>query len=215
MRGLARELLYTEVQHLQNFELAGDLMEKTLYPLYLETCNLGYKWKNSPVETFNEVFYQLVRINLDPNPEEFLYENYIEDAREDMGSLYAANYVFCFVWLLTKLSDDDSSRVRYFLATLEQILSKDGNYFPYFKQWFEENSLPKYKFSFSPSPAWSTEEYSRDEWNVVTHNFDQSWIERIVKRCPDRLDRLAVLHRIESAFLGKPCDYVKAGLIPF
>ena len=201
MKGLARDLIYTDKCALDAFGLPFGFMEDGLYPLYIETKDNEYNWKNSPLLTFNEIFYQITRVYLDPHPETDIKVNYLNDAYSDMGRRYESDYIFCFVWAILKMQIAVPQRVRYFMIALERYLSQAAMaYFPSFEKWVRDYPGLKSNIDYSPHPDLSKGDYSLTEWEDVTDDFTQETIVRIINQYKSKEEKLLVLNSIECAF---------------
>ena len=206
MKGLERELIYTDASHLDYLRLPENLVDG-LYPLYLETIDSVTSDEFPAVDVFNEALYQIIRVYLDPHPEEKIKVKYIDDAAVDVGGMPKAYYVFCFVWLLLKLEEDLPRKVKFFLITLEKIISEDSEMFIPFRNWQYQNQWRKPELDFSPAPVVFFNEYSRETWARITDKFSRYKIRQIVKRYATKDEQLRILKHIECAYLNIPYDY--------
>lgn len=206
MKGLERELIFSDVSHMSHLRLPDDLVD-SLYTLYLETIDSVTSGELPAIDVFNEALYQITRIYLDPYPEENIKVKYIDDAAVDLGGMPQAYYVFCFVWLLLELETELPRKVKLFLVTLKKIISRDSEMFIPFRDWQYHNQWRKPEMDFSPSPVLFFSNYSREEWEKVTNHFSEIRIKLIVQRYESKDEQLRILKHIECAFFERQYDY--------
>ena len=142
---LERELTYVGKKELGEY-LEGNLLNKELYKAYLGIKDNGYRWKHSAVETFNEVYYQCTRVYNDPNPEEEVYVNYLNNARDDMGTRYASDMIFAMVNAIFEIMDNRPDNVEFFMAELKPHLKNDTLYYQPFEDFANSFTTKNYTF---------------------------------------------------------------------
>ena len=80
---LGRKLIFTDQFEL-NAYLQDNVLNTELYKAFLSVKDHRYRWKHTPVETFNEVYYQCTRVFNDPNPESDILGSYLNDAKDNI-----------------------------------------------------------------------------------------------------------------------------------
>lgn len=206
MTGLQRDLIYFPLGHIEYFEysfnMPSGLMVEGLYPLFVKTKS-EYEWPWSAAQTFDEIFFQLTRIYLDPHPEEDWHEKYIQDTTDnlELEAMYRAYYVFSFVLSILKLQRTVPSKIKYFMVALEDTIANWG-YESDFSQWVYLNQHWQCDMDFSPRPNVNLNQYCTEAWREVTDDFEKWKIDSIIRKYKRKEYKLNVLNAIEHAHLG-------------
>jgi hypothetical protein len=147
-----------------------------------------------------------------------LWDNYLNVAKENLGTRYASDLCFTMVYAVLQLQKNLPRNAEYFCSVLKsQHLDKETCYYPGFNRLID-SCKDKYETDFTPNPCspdkfdveeWTpdssghyvlTPKYNSHWWKTETANFDQNKIREIVNVWQTKEDRIAVLDRIERAF---------------
>jgi len=199
---LERALTFTEKEELEEY-LKGNLLNKELYKAYLANKDNYYRWKNSPLTTFNEVYYQCTRIFNDPHPESEIYYTYLNDAKYTLGTRYASDMLFSMVNAVFEIMEDRPSNVEFFQMELQAYLKNEQCYYQQYlefaKKFVETNGKQKVELKYTPLPP-NRLIYEPNDWQELTNDFDELLIRKLVKRYEKTVDKLAFIDKIEEAY---------------
>jgi len=205
MQGLERFLIYYDKSDLNEY-LDDNLLYKELYMAYIANKDNCYNWKHSAVDTYNEVYFQCTRAFNDPHPEDQMYERYLNDARDTLGTRYASDMIFAMVNALFTIMENKPNNVVYFLAELQARYKNDKCFFPQYAQ-FAQDFIAKHgqislTFPYMPISADSLFLFSDSDWVQATHDFDEYHIRQLVNRYKTTDDKLELIKNIENAFIA-------------
>lgn len=177
---------------------------RELYKVYLKSKDQSYKWKTSALETFDEVLYQITRVYDDPSPEENVFDNYLNDAKNNIGTRYGSDFVFCIVWAILKLVDNRPDNVEFFLVSLEPKISH-SLYFSDLADFVKDMECKgiKCEWDFNPNPVCLSKlNLVKDwmNWEAITNGYDETLIRKYVNRYQAKQDKLALLRMIEEEY---------------
>lgn len=219
-----RPFIYRSREDIDAF-LEESQLWRDIYEVFLRVKDNAYYLKVPSVKMFNEVRYQCVRLMLDKHPEENVYGNYLNDARDTLGWRYASDLCFSMVYAVLSLLKNPPIQMPRFCAILrDNKLKTEQCYFPDFKQFVEEQKAKgaEYEIDLQPMPelpkamrnagyegqtvmngvavnSWFPT-YGSDWWKGVTKDFDQETIREVVALWQDKDERLEVVQMIEQAF---------------
>lgn len=216
---LERQLTYRDRTELSE-HLQDNLLNKELYKAYLRCRDQEYKWKTSAVDTFNEVYYQCIRVMMDKNPEENVYSNYLNDAKANIGTRYGSDFVFCMVWAIFQLQAKRSESVEFFLTELEPHIMKSQYFEPMssFVLDMRHRGQDNFYTDFRPDPVapcnicipkkvsfiesiFGNEDYKGQSiWSTVTKDYRKDTIIDIVKRYRTKDEQDEIRKIIEEAY---------------
>lgn len=200
---LGRELMFTD-----QFELSaytkGNLLNTELYKAYLSIKDNTYRWKHSPVDTFNEVYYQCTRVYNDPNPESDLWGTYLNDARDTFGTRYASDMIFSMVSAIFDIMSNKPDNVDFFQAELKALMKNNIAYFQPYEQ-FAKDFILKYgkqhlEFPYTPVPPKQIAAEELINFKSLTHDYEEFYIRQLVDRYKSVEDKLALIDLIERAY---------------
>lgn len=203
MESLERDLIFTEKHELAEY-VHENLLNKELYKAYLANKDNNYTWKHTPVDTFNEVYYQCTRVYNDPNPESDIYNNYLNDARDNLGTRYASDMIFSMVNAIFLIMDNRPENVEFFQAELQAKLKDEQHYFEQYAK-FAQNFIKTYgrqtlNFPISPVSPRRLSWWDWKSWKKCTDDFDEFYIRKYVNRYTKLEDQLSVIDIIEKAY---------------
>lgn len=200
---LERELIFTDRYEFKSY-IEDNLLNKELYKAYLSIKDNGYRWKHSPLETFNEVYYQCTRVYNDPNPESNVRRLYLDDARDTMGTRYASDMIFSMVSAIFDIMNNKPDSVDFFQAELKAIMKDDLLYFqPYAKfaeEFIQAHGKQNLTFPYSPVPPKMLSSEEILSLQTITNDFDEYHIRKLVDRYSNLEDKLALIDLIEGAY---------------
>ncbi len=199
---LERELMFTDRTDIDDY-LNESILNKELYDLYIQIKDVEYYWKHTSIETFNEVYYQCTRIFNDPHPEENIYTNYLDNAKNTLGTRYASNLVFAIVNAIFCVMKQRPANVDYFQNVYDDSIRSDNKYYNEFlslaSRFIDKHGYVDLKFPFNPCCN-NIGIHQRKDWVKITNDFDQKTIIKIIDRFSKALDKKFVLSFIENAF---------------
>ena len=111
-----REFIYRNRPDIDAFLEESELWSN-LYGLFLGIKDNAYYLKIPAVTMFNEVRYQCVRVMLDKHPEENIWMNYLNNAKDTLGWRYASDLCFSLVYAVLSLMENPPKQVPFFLNT--------------------------------------------------------------------------------------------------
>lgn len=218
-----RPFIYRERESIESF-LEESQLWKDIYEVFLRVKDNAYYLKVPSVKMFNEVRYQCVRLMLDKHPEENVYVNYLNNARDTLGWRYASDLCFSMVYAVMSLIKNTPMQVTHFCTILsENRLKGDRCYFPYFNQLVEEKKTTEvqYEIDLSPMPespkvirntgynsykqttigiegVW-VQTYDNGWWKRQTLDFDSGAIQEIIALWSDPQEQQEITQRIDLA----------------
>lgn len=219
-----RPFIYRSREDIDAF-LEESQLWRDIYEVFLRVKDNAYYLKVPSVKMFNEVRYQCVRLMLDKHPEENVYGNYLNDARNTLGWRYASDLCFSMVYAVLSLLKNLPVQMPRFCGILcDNKLKMEQYFFPDFKQFVEEQKAKgaEYEIDLKPMPElpkamrnagyegqivmngvavnnWIPT-YGSEWWKGVTKGFDQDTIREVLTLWTDKQERLEVLQIIEQAF---------------
>lgn len=212
---------YQPRKDIDEFLNESDLWNE-LYETFLTVKDNTYRLKVSSVVMFNEVYYQCVRVAQDSHPEEDVWYNYLNDARDNLGWRYASDLCFSIAYAALSLMQNPPRQATRFCAILAgKIFANDAHYFPAFKELVDrlKSEGKLYDVRFLPTPMKPGDIFSEERtsidyngnvtrsplyddewWKNVTDNFCVENIKEIVSLWSEPKDKLSILERIEEAY---------------
>lgn len=200
---LQRQLAFTDRHEVAEY-IHGSLLNKELYKAFLANRDNCYRWKHSPVETFNELYYQCTRVYNDPNPESEVYYNYLNNARDNLGQRYASDMIFAMVNAMFIIMDNKPENVEFFQSELQAHLKNETCFYQQYTDFANEFvrqygkqilSFPYCPVSLSKITGWDA-----DSWKECTKDFDEYYIRKYVNRYSNTEDKLQFIDLIEKAY---------------
>lgn len=220
-----RPFIYRERESIESF-LEESQLWKDIYEVFLKVKDNAYYLKVPSVKMFNEVRYQCVRLMLDKHPEESLFVNYLNNARDTLGWRYASDLCFSMVYAVMSLIKNPPEQATHFCTILsENRLKGEQWYFPHFRQFIEETKAVggQYEIDLSPMPespkvmrntgyygtkttslgmfpesAW-IQTYDNGWWKRQTLDFDSDAIQEIIALWSDTQEKQEITQRIDAA----------------
>lgn len=198
-----REFIYRNRPDIDAFLEESELWSN-LYGLFLEIKDNAYYLKIPAIAMFNEVRYQCVRIMLDNHPEENIWMNYLNNARDTLGWRYASDLCFCLVYAVLSLMENPPKQVPFFLNTLlKRKLVNENCYFPDVEIFVKHHQIVgnKYSIDFTPQaelPHRIVKDFRW--WQNVTNDFEEDTIRRVLNLWENREDKLYILNSMESNY---------------
>jgi hypothetical protein len=198
-----REFIYRNRPDIDAFLEESELWSN-LYGLFLEIKDNAYYLKIPAVTMFNEVRYQCVRVMLDKHPEENIWMNYLNDAKDTLGWRYASDLCFSLVFAVLSLMENPPKQVPFFLNTLlRRKLANETCYFPHVDFFVKHHQKVgnKYAIDFTPE-AECPPKILKDFrwWQNVTNDFDETAIREILGLWENMKDKMYVLDTIENNY---------------
>lgn len=174
-----------------------------LYGLFINIKDNSYYLKVPSVKMFNEVHYQCVRLMLDRHPEEDIWGNYLNPAKESLGWRYASDLCFSLVYAVLSLVKDPPPQIPRFLRLLkEKKMKTEECYFPYCENFVSNTRDRNYEISLKPCPEKPDRIYyvygSTFSWQEATCDFDQERIRAIVRLWETKEEQLEILNIIQK-----------------
>lgn len=219
-----RPFIYRSREDIDAF-LAESQLWIDLYQLFIRIKDNSFRFKLDETTFFNEVCYQCVRVLLEDHPEKDVYNNYLNDAKDNLGTRYASDLCFSMVYAVLSLMKNVPLKVNFFLeALLNKKLKTEMSYFPYIEQYVNEKKSNGtcYGIDLSPKPelpdvmkntktkketilnccphVFYENVYGPDWWKFITQDFDQDAIRDIVNIWSSKKDRIEILRQIEEAY---------------
>ncbi len=200
---LGRKLIFTDQFEL-NAYLQDNVLNTELYKAFLSVKDHRYRWKHTPVETFNEVYYQCTRVFNDPNPESDILGSYLNDAKDNMGTRYASDLIFSMVNAIFNVMADKPANIDFFQVCLKDLMKDDDTYFKplelFADEFVQKHGLIHLEFPYSPVPP---EQISSEElmnFDSITHDYEEYYIRKLVDRYEHSKDKLKLIDIIEKAY---------------
>lgn len=208
-----RIFIYRNREDIDAFLEEGQLW-RDLYDVFLRTKDNTYYLKISSARMFNEVRYQCVRVMLDKHPEENIWRNYLNDARDRLGWRYASDLCFSMVYaVLSLLKNPPEQVVRFCKVLHDSKLKTEPDYFPDFDTFVREYKQKGICYDIDLSAEAESPSVIRslacldehfiidsDWWRKITSNFEQQSIRDIVSLWNDKEEKLEIVNMIEDAF---------------
>ena len=203
MKYLEQLLTYKNKSDLNEF-LDDNLLNKELYMAYIANKDNCYHWKNSALDTFNEVYLQCTRAFNDPHPEDQIYERYLNDSRDTLGTRYASDMIFSMVNAIFTIMENKPNNIVFFLAELQARFKDDRFFFHQYAKFAEDfitkNGSLSLTFPYQPVDPELLEIFDFPDWEMVTHNYDEYYIRKFVDRYSAIKDKLKLIDLIEKAY---------------
>ena len=194
-----------------------------IYEMFINIKDNGYNLKVPSIKMFNEVHYQCVRLMLDPHPEENIWANYLNPAKESLGWRYASDLCFSLVYVVLSFVKKPPPQIPRFLRLLkEKKMKTEEWYFPYCKNFVFNTRGRNYEVSLKPCPEKPDKIYymygDTFSWQEATCDFDQERIRDIVRLWKTKEEQLEVLQLIENNFTWEqqhPTSFLSVDELPF
>ncbi len=214
---LPRPFIYREREDIDEF-LDESKLWRDLYDVFLQVRDNVYHLKVPAVKMFNEVRYQCVRLMLDKHPEEDIWSNYLNNAKDTLGWRYASDLCFSMVYAVLSVLKDPPCHVQRFCKILSDGKFKDEEaYFPHFAGLVRLQKILNNSYEIDLTPCPERPQKIRDAimvfptgkefyvydaiwWKEQTHDFDQDYIRFIIDQWQSKEDKLEMLSVIEENF---------------
>lgn len=184
-------------------EFLREPINERLYGFYLELR--GERWHfgpdNSALLLFNEIYFQLTRVeyehNIDLNLDEYTQEIEGNTTGKEHGIIFVYKMIFAF--LLLRKNNSNVAK-----------LFQNCVYYRYNRTWDERTHSAlgaiikedkKYSVELRPTPCRVKElEVVALQWDEITNNFNPSSIKEVLNLWSSKEEKITVLHLIEDAY---------------
>lgn len=206
---LPRTLFWTDKTSMEEF-LCEPINER-LFDFYLELKNTRWHFgpDNSVLLLFNEIYYQLTKIEYENNLD-FNMDEYTQEIEAKTGKEHSIIFVFKIFFAFLLLRQNNSNVARLF---------QDHVFNRYKSTWDERTNSAmdsiikegkKYQVDFRPTPCRVNDlKVEELQWDEITNKFDPSSIKEVLNLWPHKEEKLKVLHLIESEYKRKSRRPVK------
>lgn len=197
---LPRTLLWTDKTTMEEF--LREPINERLYDFYLELKNTRHHFgpDNSAVLLFNEIYYQLTRVEYEHNLD-FNLDDYTQEIEANTGKEHSITFVYKMFFAFLLLRQNNSNVARYF---------QDIIFFRYNKTWDERTHRAlgsiiaedkKYQVELSPTPCDVNDLEAKDlHWDEITNIFNPSSIGEVLNLWPSKEEKIKVLRLIEASY---------------
>jgi len=197
---LPRTLLWTDKTTMEEF--LREPINESLYDFYLELKNTRHHFgpDNSAVLLFNEIYYQLTRVEYEHNLD-FNLDDYTQEIEANTGKEHSITFVYKMFFAFLLLRQNNSNVARYF---------QDIIFFRYNKTWDERTHRAlgsiiaedkKYQVELSPTPCDVNDLEAKDlHWDEITNIFNPSSIGEVLNLWPSKEEKIKVLRLIEASY---------------
>jgi len=183
-------------------EFLREPINERLYDFYLELKNTRHHFgpDNSAVLLFNEIYYQLTRVEYERNLD-FNLDDYTQEIEANTGKEHSITFVYKMFFAFLLLRQNNSNVARYF---------QDIIFFRYNKTWDERTHRAlgsiiaedkKYQVELSPTPCDVNDLEAKDlHWDEITNIFNPSSIGEVLNLWPSKEEKIKVLRLIEASY---------------
>lgn len=197
---LPRALLWTDKTSMEEF--LREPINERLYDFYLELKNTRWHFgpDNSALLLFNEIYYQLTRIEYENNLD-FDMDEYTQEIDAKTGKEHGIIFVYKMFFAFLLLRQNNSNVARLF---------QNYVFFRYNRTWDERTNSAlssimeedkKYQVEFRPTPCRVNDlKVGELQWEEITNKFNTSSIKEVLNLWPYKEEKIKVLHLIESAY---------------
>lgn len=196
-------LTYSGKTDLNEF-LDDNLVNKELYMAYIANKDNCYHWKHSALVTFNEVYLQCTRAFNDPHPEDQMYDRYLNDSKDTLGTRYASDMIFSMVNAIFMIMDNKPNNIVFFQAELQARFKNENCFFHQYAKFAEDfiakHGLLPLSFPYKPIAPEGLEFFDFTDWESATRNYDEYYIRMFVDRYTSTEDKLKLIDLIERAY---------------
>lgn len=197
---LPRIMLWTDITSIEVF--LREPINQRLYDFYLELHNV--RWHlghdDSAVLLFNEIYYQLTKVeyecNLDINLDEYIQETESKASKE-----HCIIFVYKMIFAFLLLRQNNSIAALNFRSYI---------FYRYNRIWDERTNCAfgsiikddkKYLVELKPSPCRvSVLEDTELQWDEITNDFNPSSIKEVLALWSSNEEKIVVLNLIEEAY---------------
>ena len=197
---LPRFMLWTDKTSMEEF--LREPINKRLYYFYLDLnnirCQIGPD--NSALKLFNEIYYQLTRVEYEDNLN-FKLDDYTQKIEDNIGKEYSILFVYKMFFAFLILRENNSNVARLFQSYV---------YYKYNRTWDERTNTAlgsiikeekKYFVELRPHTCpIDSLEGEVPQWDEITNNFDPSSIKEMLNLWSSKEEKVSVLHMIEDEF---------------
>lgn len=208
---LPRALLWTDKTSMDDFLRESINME--LYNFYmLQRKQTPYYLRNNPIKIFNEIYYQLTKIEYE-SVFDISFKELKQDIKANLGLWQTGVLVFNMMHVFLYLIDRKSTTLRLFEKNLKEYIADYNGGETVFA--FEKELKHSFTTHLYPHPCDVKELNSMLlPWDDITNDFNRESIEEIIKLWPSKEDKNEVLHMIEYAFIRRSCLLTKDQNLP-
>ncbi len=197
---LPRMMIWTDKTSMEEF-LCEPINER-LYGFYLELR--GEQWHfgpdNSAVLLFNEIYYQLTRVEYEDNLD-FNLDEYTKDIEAKTGREHSIIFVYKMFFAFLLLRGNNSNVARLFQEYVFIRFNKTWDERTNRALGFIINGGEKYTVELRPIPCRVKElKVEILQWDEITNNFNQSSIKEVLNLWSSKEEKITVLHLIEKAY---------------
>ena len=194
-------MLWTDKTSMEEF--LREPINERLYYFYLDLKKIRCQFSpdNSALLLFNEIYYQLTRVeyehDLDLNLDEYTQEIEANTTGKEYGIIFV--YKMFFAFLLLRQNNSNVAR-----------LFQNYVFSRYNRTWDERTNSAlgaiikdniKYSVELRPNPCQIKElEVEGLQWDLITNNFNQSSIKEVLNLWSSNEEKITVLHLIEEAY---------------
>lgn len=202
---LPRILLWTDKEELTDFFDLDDVNED-FHDVLCELKSTPQLESIDEVKLFNEVYYQATRIVYErPLPEDL--PRYVADIKSNLGWNFGAELVMTMVYHLLFLIEKMDRPINKFYIHLIRNRLYGSLYWKPFKHCFEklkkEKKCLKYTFKPCPYPVNVIRHEYIISWDIITHDFNLSFIEQVLDLWEDIDDKYTVANMLNNSMLIK------------
>lgn len=165
-----------------------------------------YRWIGSAGEIMNEVCYQCTRLMIDPTPHTRISEDYIWEIKEKFPRAYDGDHsesqVALVVYLIKAIFHRNRFKPRYWKQFSEHLISEMNHALLVNNPKIATLSnflVGHEELSIRFVPQFNALDYTIDDVDEVTNNFDQETILRMVAWYESKEDRRKIINVIEGA----------------
>ena len=197
---LPRTLLWTDKTSMEEF--LREPINERLYDFYLELKNARWHFgqDNNALLLFNEIYYQLTKIEYENNPD-FNMDEYTQEIDDKIGKKHSIIFVYKLFFAFLLLRQNNSNVARLF---------QDYVFFRYNRTWDERTNSAlrsimeedeEYQVELRPTPCRVNDlKVEELHWDEITNEFNPSSIKEVLNLWPYKEEKLKVLNLIESAY---------------
>lgn len=197
---LPRMMLWTDKTSMEEF-LCEPINER-LYGFYLESR--GERWHfgpdNSALLLFNEIYYQLTKVEYEHNLD-FNLDDYTKEIEANTGKEHNIIFVYEMFFAFLLLRENNSNVARHFQYIIFDRYNKTWNnsFNSALGAIIKENK--KYSVELRPTPCRVKElKVEVSQWDEITNNFNPSSIKEVLNLWSSKEEKITVLHLIEEAY---------------
>lgn len=197
---LPRALLWTDKTSMDDFLRESINME--LYNYYMMQANgTLYSHRYSPLRLFNEIYYQLTKIEYESNYD-VNFKELTQDIKANLGLLQNGVLVLKMMHIFLYLIDKKTRTLAFFEKNLRAYIASFKNSESAFI--FEQGQKHSFTTHLHPHPC-AVKDLNGMllPWDDITNDFNRESIEEILKLWPLKEDKNEVLHMIEDAYMKR------------